>query len=41
MTFGHRLSDADVYSADLPDRLVASLAQAIPVMRMLATLPVS
>ena len=41
MTFGHRLSDADVYSADLPDRLVASLAKAVPVMRMLATLPVS
>ena len=41
MTFGHRLSDADVYSADLPDRLVESLAKAIPVMRMLATLPVS
>ena len=41
MTFGHRLSDADVYSADLPDRLIDSLARAVPVMRMLATLPVS
>ena len=41
MTFGHRLSDADVYSADLPDRLVDSLSKAVPVMRMLATLPVS
>jgi len=41
MTFGHRLSDADVYSADLPDRLVDSLAKAVPVMRLLATLPIS
>ena len=40
MTFGHRLADADVYSADLPDVLVESLAKAIPVMRLLATLPV-
>ena len=39
MTFGHRLSDADVFSPDLPDRLTASLAKAVPVMRMLATLP--
>ena len=41
MTFGHRLSDADVYAADLPDRLAASLAKAVPVMRLLATLPIS
>ena len=41
MTFGHRLSDADVFSQDLPDRLAASLATAVPVMRLLATLPVS
>jgi uncharacterized protein (TIGR02453 family) len=41
MTFGHRLSDDDIYSADLPDRLVTSLAVAVPVMRLLATLPIS
>jgi uncharacterized protein (TIGR02453 family) len=41
MTFGHRLSDADVYAADLPDRLAASLEKAVPVMRLLATLPIS
>jgi uncharacterized protein (DUF2461 family) len=41
MTFGHRLSDDDIYSPDLPDRLVASLATAVPVMRLLATLPIS
>jgi uncharacterized protein (TIGR02453 family) len=41
VTFGQRLSDADVYSGDLPDRLVASLATAVPVMRLLATLPIS
>jgi uncharacterized protein (TIGR02453 family) len=38
MTFGHRLSDADVFSADLPDRLVASLEKAVPVMRLLSGL---
>lgn len=41
ITFGHRLSDEDVYSPDLPDRLVASLTTAVPVMRLLATLPIS
>lgn len=41
MTFGHRLSDDDVYAADLPDRLVDSLEKAVPVMRLLATLPIS
>jgi uncharacterized protein (TIGR02453 family) len=41
MTFGHRLSDADVASPELPDRLVASLSKALPVMRLLATLPIS
>jgi uncharacterized protein (TIGR02453 family) len=39
MTFGHRLSDDDVFSPDLPDCLVSSLEKAVPVMRMLATLP--
>ena len=39
MTFGHRLSDADVYSPDLPDRIVSSLEKAVPVMRLLASLP--
>ncbi len=41
VTFGQRLSDADVASPELPDRLVESLATAVPVMRMLATLPIS
>jgi uncharacterized protein (TIGR02453 family) len=41
MTFGHRLSDVDVYAPDLPDRLVTSLTAAVPAMRLLATLPIS
>ena len=41
MTFGHRLSDDDIYSPELPDRLVESLATAVPVLRMLAPLPIS
>lgn len=41
MTFGHRLSDNDVASPELPDRLVTSLTTAVPVMRLLATLPIS
>ncbi len=41
VTFAHRLSDADVAAADLPDRLVESLRAAVPVMRLLATLPIS
>ena len=38
MTFGHRLSDADVRSPRLPDVLVESFEVAIPVMRFLARL---
>lgn len=41
MTFGHRLSDADVESPELPDRIVASLTTSVPMMRLLATLPLS
>jgi uncharacterized protein (TIGR02453 family) len=38
MTFGHRLSDADVQSPRLPDVLVESFEVAVPVMRFLARL---
>ncbi|MDO8483467.1 MAG: DUF2461 domain-containing protein [Candidatus Limnocylindrales bacterium] len=38
ITFSHRLSDADLFSPELPDRLVASLETAVPAMRLLATL---
>jgi uncharacterized protein (TIGR02453 family) len=38
MTFGHRLSDADVTSPRLPDVLVESFEVAVPVMRFLARL---
>jgi uncharacterized protein (TIGR02453 family) len=38
MTFGHRLSDADVLSPRLPDVLVESFEVAVPVMRLLARL---
>ena len=37
--FSHGLSDADVASPELPDRLVATLQVALPAMRLLATLP--
>jgi uncharacterized protein (TIGR02453 family) len=37
--FSHRLSDADATSPELPDRLVDALETAVPVMRLLATLP--
>jgi uncharacterized protein (TIGR02453 family) len=38
MTFGHRLSDDEVFSPDLPDQLVSSLEKAVPVMRLLGGL---
>ena len=37
--FSQRLSDADVSSPELPDRLAAILAVAVPAMRLLAALP--
>jgi uncharacterized protein (TIGR02453 family) len=39
--FSHRLSDADLFSPELPDRVVASLETALPVIRLLATLSAS
>jgi uncharacterized protein (TIGR02453 family) len=39
MTFGRQLSDKEVLSADLPDILAADFAKAVPVFRMLGTLP--
>ena len=36
--FGRRLSDAEVCSPDLPDRLAEGFAAAVPVFRFLATL---
>jgi uncharacterized protein (DUF2461 family) len=38
LTFGHRLSDADVSSPGLPDVIADSFAVAVPVMRWLASL---
>jgi uncharacterized protein (TIGR02453 family) len=38
VVFGRRLSDAEVCSADLPDRLADGYAAALPVFRFLATL---
>jgi uncharacterized protein (DUF2461 family) len=38
VTFGHRLSDADVMSPDLPDTIADSFEVAVPVMRWLASL---
>lgn len=38
MTFGHRLSDADVFSPRLPDLLADAFTDAVPVMRFLARL---
>jgi uncharacterized protein (TIGR02453 family) len=38
VTFGRRLSDADVYSPALPDTIADAFAPAVPVMRFLATL---
>lgn len=39
MTFGRRLSDGEVLSADLPDTLAEDFARAVPVFRMLGSLP--
>ena len=38
MTFGQRLSDADVLSPDLPDVVAEALGDAVPFMRFLAGL---
>jgi uncharacterized protein (TIGR02453 family) len=37
--FGRPLSDADAGSPDLPDRLAATLAIGVPLLRLLAALP--
>jgi uncharacterized protein (TIGR02453 family) len=37
--FGHPLADADASSPDLPDRLAATLAVGVPLLRLLASLP--
>ena len=39
MTFGRRLSDDEVLSADLPDTLADHFTVAVPVFRMLGSLP--
>jgi uncharacterized protein (TIGR02453 family) len=39
VTFGRRLPDEDVLAPDLPVRLAETLAQAVPVLRLLAGLP--
>jgi uncharacterized protein (TIGR02453 family) len=39
VVFGRRLSDEEVLSPELPDRLAEGYATAIPVFRFLATLP--
>ena len=41
VTFGRELSNDDVFSADLPAKLAQDFAAAVPVMRWLASLPVS
>ena len=38
VVFGRRLSDAEVLSPDLPDRLAEGFATAVPVFRFLETL---
>jgi uncharacterized protein (TIGR02453 family) len=38
VTFGRRLSDEEAFSADLPDILADTWADALPVMRLLASL---
>lgn len=37
--FSRRLSDAEAFAADLPDRLADDLAAAVPMLRFLAQLP--
>ena len=39
MTFGHRLSDDEVLSLGLPDTLADDFAKAVPVFRLLGSLP--
>ena len=39
MTFGRRLSDDEALSADLPDILADDFAKAVPVFRLLGSLP--
>ena len=39
VTFGQRLTDAEVLAQDLPRRIASDLAASLPVMRYLATLP--
>ena len=39
MTFGHRLSDDEVLSPSLPDTLADDFAKAVPVFRLLGSLP--
>ena len=39
VVFGRRLSDDEVLSPDLPDRLAEAYAAATPVLRFLASLP--
>ncbi len=39
VTFGRRLADAEVMSADLPELLASIYAAAVPVLRLLASLP--
>jgi uncharacterized protein (TIGR02453 family) len=38
VTFGRRLGDEEAFAPDLPDRLAADLAAAVPVLRLLSTL---
>jgi uncharacterized protein (TIGR02453 family) len=39
VVFGHPLSDAEVFTTDLPKRIASDLAASLPVMRYLAALP--
>jgi uncharacterized protein (TIGR02453 family) len=38
VTFGRHLADDEAFARDLPDRLAADLAAAVPVLRLLSTL---
>jgi hypothetical protein len=38
VTFGHHLSDDEVFSPNLPDSLVEAFAAAIPLLELLAQL---
>jgi uncharacterized protein (TIGR02453 family) len=39
VTFGHRLADAELGSPELPVTVAATLERAVPLLRLLATLP--